>query len=49
MSPSIEEKLTAIFGQLLQGVLPFYSKAIYNIQQFTLSTVANNIILKRTN
>jgi hypothetical protein len=49
MSPSIEEKLTAIFGQLLQGTSPFYSKVIYNIQQFTLSTVADNIILKRTN
>ena len=31
MSPSIEEKLTAIFRQLLQGALPFYSKVIYNI------------------
>ena len=49
MSPSVEEKLTAIFGQLLQGASPFHSKAIHNIQQFTLRTVADNIILKRTN
>ena len=46
MSPSVKQKLTAIFGQLLQSTLPFHSKVIYNIQQFTLSTVANNTILK---
>ena len=49
MSPSIEERLTAIFRQLLQSASPFHSKVIHNIQQFTLSTIANNTILKRTN
>ena len=46
MSPSIEERLIVIFRQLLQNALPFYFKVIYNIQQFILSTIANNIILE---
>jgi hypothetical protein len=49
VSPSIEERLTEIFGQLLQGASPLRSQVVYNIQQFTLSTIANNIILKRIN
>ena len=46
MSPSIEEKFTEIFRQLLQDVLPLHSQIIYNIRQFILSIVADNTILK---
>ena len=49
MSPSVEERLTEIFKQLLQNVSPLHSQVVYNIQQFTLSIVANNTILKQTN
>ena len=49
MSPSVEERLTEIFRQLLQDVLPLHSQVVYNIRQFTLSMVADNIILKWIN
>ena len=49
MSPSIEERLTEIFGQLLQDASPLRSQVVHNIRQFTLSTVADNTLLKRTN
>ena len=49
MSHSVEERLTEIFKQLLQDASPLHSQVVRNIQQFTLSTVADNIILKQTN
>jgi len=49
VSPSVEERLTEIFRQLLQGASPLRSQVVHNIRQFTLSTVADNTILKRTN
>ena len=49
VSPSVEERLTEIFRQLLQGASPIRSQVVHNIRQFTLSTVADNTILKRTN
>ena len=49
MSPSVEKRLTEIFRQLLQNASPLHSQVVHNIQQFTLSIVANNTILKQTN
>ena len=49
MSPSVEERLTEIFKQLLQDALPLHSQVVRNIQQFILSMVADNTILKQIN
>jgi hypothetical protein len=49
MSPSVREKINKVIDSVIQGATPLRSKALLNLQQITLRTLANKTILQRIN
>ena len=49
MSPSVREKINKVINSVIQGATPLRSKALLNLQQIALRTLANKTILQRIN
>ena len=49
MSPSVEEKINEAIDLVMQGATPLRSKALLNLQQIALETLADKAVLQRMN